>query len=477
MRNLKKYLAAALALGLVFGTVGCGKDSGKKDEKKNDDSFEATQNIEVADAAEIESIEDLPEDQRTLLYLGTADLNPTRSNPEMSTEMTLFQSKGGAIEFTQTAHLERFDKLADAIMANKDVPDIFNYEWLSFPSQVVKDMYKPIDEIVDFNDPLWVGVKDTADQFVLGGKHYVAPLNFIASSMLCYDKDVIEAEGLDDPYDLYLDGTWDWNAFRDIMEEYCGNADDGVERYGINGFFRQHFIQQTGKNMVNYDQDNVVFTSNLKDPDIEKGEQQLYEMMKSGLFYNDWVGSAREAFKKGCLFYAMGDWAYTGNNGPAEGDNWGIVPHPQYPDNPQKITTSDMKAFMWVRGSEKADAVKTWFECYRAAYSDPEYQQTNKDKFFENNPYWTEEMYGVKMDVQSEDYMMIFDYAFGVSTALGDESGFDGNIKLVDALYSYSSSLDGEGNQMTWTQVREKYSATVESELKTLNEQIAEYNG
>ena len=474
MREHKKYLAALLALGMVFGTVGCGKSD--SDKKKKDDSFVPTENVEVADKEDIASIEELPEDQRTLLYLGTADLNPSRSNPEKSTEMTLFESKGGAIKFTQTAHLERFDKLADAIMANKDVPDIFNYEWLSFPSQVVKDMYKPVDEIVDFDSPLWLGVKDTADQFVLGGKHYVAPLTFVASSMLCYDKDVIEAEGLDDPYDMYVEGTWDWDAFRSLMEEYVGNAPADTERYGINGFFRQHFIQQTGKTMVNYDQDSGVFTSNLKDPDIEKGEQQLYEMMKSNLFYNDWVGSARDAFKKGCLFYAMGDWAYSGNNSPKEGENWGIVPHPQYPDNPQKITTSDMKAFMWVRGSEKADAVKTWFECCRTAYSDPEYQETNRQKFFENNPYWTDEMYDVEMDVQSDDYKMIFDYAFGVSTALGDESGFDGNIKLVDALYSYSSQINDEGTQMTWTQVREKYSATVESELKTLNESIVEFN-
>lgn len=475
MKNYKKFLAGLMAFGMIFGATACGDDaSSKSDANSEDESFEATENIEVTDNGEIEPI---PEGAETnLLYLGVQDLNPTKSNKEISTELALFQSKGGSISYSQTSQFERFDKLADAIMANKDVPDIFNYEWLSFPSQVVKDMYQPVDDIVNFDDPLWSGVKETADQFVLNGNHYVAPLTFVASSMLCYDKDVIEAEGLDDPYDLYLSGEWDWDAFESLMEEYVSGAEDGTERYGINGFFRQHFIQQTGKTMVNYDSSTGVFTSNLKDPDIEKGEEILYNMMKSNLFYTDWVGSARDAFKKGCLFYAMGDWAYSGNNSPKEGENWGIVPHPQYPDNPQKITTSDMKAFMWVRGSTKAEAVKCWFECYRTAYSDPEYLDTNKAKFMENNPYWTDEMYDVKMDVQSDDYLMIFDYAFGVSSALGDVNGFDGNICLVDALYNYSSQFNEEGTQMTWTQVREKYSATVDSEIKSLNESIKEFN-
>ena len=60
----------------------------------------------------------------------------------------------------------------------------------------------------------------------------------------------------------------------------------------------------------------------------------------------------------------------------------------------------------WVRGSEKSDAVKCWHECNRIARNGEEYVQTNKDKFMENNPYWTDEMYDVKMDVVSDDYLI-----------------------------------------------------------------------
>ena len=45
-------------------------------------------------------------------------------------------------------------------------------------------MYQPIDSIVDFSQPLWSATKDTADQFMLNGKHYVAPLGYSASAMI-----------------------------------------------------------------------------------------------------------------------------------------------------------------------------------------------------------------------------------------------------------------------------------------------------
>lgn len=469
MKNYKRVIAGAFALAMALSAASCGS----KKEDKDSSSFEATNNVKVEDDEKISAI---PEGSATeLLYLGEGDLNPTAGNPETSTELTLFQKRGGSIKYSATTHDERFDKLAAAITANKDVPDIFKYEWIAFPSQIVREMYQPIDSIVDFESDIWSPTKDVADQFVLKGEHYVAPVGYEASAMLCYDNSVIESEGLDDPYQLYLDGEWTWSAWENIMTDYVGNATD-TERYGVNGFFKNHFVQQTGKRLVEYDADSNTFVNNLKDPDIEKAENMLYDMNKKGLILGGWVGSASDCFSQNCLFYAMGDWAYTGNSGPKEGDNWAIVPIPASDDNPQKITTSNMTAYMWVKGSDKADAVKCWFECNRVAKTDPKYAETNKEKFMQNNPYWTEEMYNVRTDVVSDDYMMIFDYIFGISNTLGDEKSFDGNQKLADYIYGAVASTDEDGNQPTWAQIREQYSATVDSEIKDMNKRLSELN-
>ena len=469
MKNYKRVIAGAFALAMALSAASCGS----KKEDKDSSSFEATNNVKVEDD---ENISAIPDGSATeLLYLGEGDLNPTAGNPETSTELTLFQKRGGSIKYSATTHDERFDKLAAAITANKDVPDIFKYEWIAFPSQIVREMYQPIDSIVDFESDLWSPTKNVADQFVLKGEHYVAPVGYEASAMLCYDNSVIESEGLDDPYQLYLDGEWTWSAWENIMTDYVGNASD-TERYGVNGFFKNHFVQQTGKRLVEYDADSNTFVNNLKDPDIEKAENMLYDMNKKGLILGGWIGSASDCFSQNCLFYAMGDWAYTGNSGPKEGDNWAIVPIPASDDNPQKITTSNMTAYMWVKGSDKADAVKCWFECNRVAKTDPKYAETNKEKFMENNPYWTEEMYNVRSDVISDDYMMIIFLLEATKYTLGDEKSFDGNQKLADYIYGAVASTDEDGNQPTWAQIREQYSATVDSEIKDMNKRLSELN-
>ena len=467
MKNIKRAFALTLSLMMAFGIAGCGNSSSSGN--SSDESFEATDNIEVQENKEIADIPDGAE--KTILYLGENDLNPTKANPEISTEMKLFQQHGGAIEWHRCTNEGRFDALAKAIAANKDVPDIFNYEWLSFPAQVVNNMFQPIDEIVDFESPMWKSSKTTADQFVLNNKHYVAPLGYDPSAVITYDKKLVEELGMEDPFELYKKGEWNWTNFKSIMEEYVAGGTAEDERYGINGFFRPHITQQTGKTLVSFDPATSTFSSNLTDPDIEAAQQFLYDLKKENLMLDGWIGSASECFQKNCFFYGLGAWAVK----PGDGDEWGIVPMPQYDKNPQKITTSDMKAFMWVDGSTKKDAVKCWLECYKSARTDPQYEQTNKDKFFENNSNWTEDMYSVFQDITSDDYFMIFDYAYGVSFKLGDRMQFDGNQCLTDALYNSSSSEDEDGLQMTWTQVRETYSSTVDSEIATLNKDIEKY--
>ncbi|MBR6874075.1 MAG: extracellular solute-binding protein [Ruminococcus sp.] len=482
----KRLLASVMAVCLAAGVSACGSsDSSSQTDTQNstvseaettpavDESFEEKNNVEVEETSQVDT---LPGgEESTITYLGENDINPTRSNPEKSTDVTLFEQKGGTIKFNRVSNADRFDKLAASIASQSDIPDIFKYEWLAFPSGVVKGMYQPIDSIVDFGTDLWKSAKDTADQYMLGGEHYVAPLGYVASSMICYDKGVIEAESLDDPFELYQNGEWNWDNWKRLMSEYVSKAPADTQRYGVNGFFRTHIVQQTGKNLVTYNPADNTFASNLQDADIEKAQNFLYDMMKEGLILNDWIGSAAECFNQNILFYAMGEWAYTGNAGPADGEEWGVVPMPQYPDNPQKITTSDMTAFMWVQGSKKADAVKAWFDCCRIARTDPQYEETNKAKFMENNPNWTEEMYQSKSDAISDEYMMIFDYAFGVSSTMGDRNQFDGNQCLVDYIYNGASTQNEDGEQPTWTQIREQYSKTVEQELDNLNQKIKEF--
>ncbi|MFT3952280.1 MAG: ABC transporter substrate-binding protein [Oscillospiraceae bacterium] len=469
MKEFKHILAATAALTLAFSITAC---SDKKQDTSS--SYVDKVTVDITKASDIANIQDGA--KKEITYLGEADLNPTDAAQEKSTELTLFESKGGKILYKPTTHDARFDDLATHTLSG-DI-DIFKYEWLAYPSQIVKDIYQPIDELADFDSSLWSGVKTTAEQFALGGKHYVAPLTFEASAYIFYDKDTLTANGLDDPQNLWVENKWTWDTFESMMKTYIGNATGDEIRYGINGFFKPHLVQQTGKTMVSYDQATNQFANNIGDPNIERAENLLYEMSKSELILNGWYGSAQECFDANCLFYAMGSWAATGDFGPKDDDEWGVVPMPKDPNHTDlNITTSNMTAYMWVKGSTAKEAVKTWYECCRVSATSQDYKQTNQDKFFASNPNWTQNDYDIFQSILGDDYTMLTDYGYGISAALGDPKQFDGNQCLIDALYGDVTVIQDDGSQDTWTKVRDTYSSVVDSSVSQLNTELKAYGG
>ncbi|MCD7772906.1 MAG: extracellular solute-binding protein [Ruminococcus sp.] len=466
MKNLKRLFAGCMAVAMVFAFTACDDSS--------DDSSSKEDTVKVAEA---EDISDIPDGAETeLIYMGVGDLNPTGNN-EKSVGLTLFEQKGGTITYSRVTSSNQYTKLGAAVTAGKDVPDLFNYTALAVPSQVIQGFYQPLDDIIDFDDAMWVGIKDTADQFTVNGEHYVVPFSYKPLSLLFYDRTVITENGLDDPQDLYYAGEWDYDAMDDLMSEYVAGASGDEIRYGINGYYAPSYVQQTGETIVTTE-DGITYESNLDSAKIASAEERLSNWLKEGYVYESWIGEASEAFETNCLFYAMGEWAAIDTHTPSADDDWGVVPFPSDPsyEGDLLISSASMSddSVLWVNGSEKAETVKVFYECYRVAQTDPDYQQNEKDKWLENNPYWGEEAYDIISDVSDpETHLMIFDPSYGVSSLMGDDnSGFMSGVSLTNWIYKSTSSADEQGETYTWTQTKEKYANTVESEVASLNEFI-----
>ena len=474
MKKIKKSLAFLTAMISVLSISACGSSESSDNGTASATDTETTTSVEtvlVSDTSEIEEIAD--DAQKEIIWMGTYDLNPSRG-ADKSVEMTLFNNKGGTVITNKVVDSEKFDKLATALLSNKDVPDIFKYEWMAFPSQVLKNMYQPVDDIVDFSDPLWADTKATADQFVLNGKHYVAPVSFSVGTLFMYDQNVIDSNNLDDPYELYQNGEWNWDNWYSMMETFVSGAPDDTVRYGINGWFQPQLIQQTGKTMVVYEDGH--FKSNLDDSDIERAEDLIYKIGKNNYIQPDWLGGASNALKDGnILFYCMGPWALTGSNGPKEGDDYRVVPVPKDPNAEGNYMTSDMTAYMWVKGSKANEAVKTWYECCRIANTDPEYLENSKQKFLNANPLWTEDMYQVLQDASSSDNIMVFDYGYGISPLLSDDYSSEDGSCVTRKLYEYTARENDEGILYSWSSLREAYRSVVESELADINKAVDAY--
>ncbi len=460
MKNHKRIAAGLLAAVSVFSLTACG-GSGSGDTTTADVTTTAKtewtgDNVEVT-AEEGELSTDVDISGKTLKWMGIYDLNPTNDSPERSAELALFEDTYGAsIEYIPTTSDKRFDDLATAILGGTS-PDIFVYEWLTFPYGISKGQYQPIDSLVDWEDPMWADVKDTADKFIWKGEHYIAPLGyaFNDTQVLMYNQRLVEEEGLEDPYEMYLNGEWDWNAFEDMMKTFVENG-NGSDRYGIGGWWANAFVYTAGETMVTYDGEK--FTNNLNSGNIERAQAVIEDIFKSNLIKRGWIGGESAFTSNDLLFYSMGTWAYNAAANSMPDDTIQIVPFPKNPDLDEYYVSNKVSAYMWVKGSENGDVVKAWLDCNRLVNYDEKYKEITKEKFLTNNSGWTSEMYDIAMDFYDSDkFTQAYDYGYGLSTYMGDE--------VMSILY------EGIVNELSenWIQTRETYSSIIDEEIAAYN--------
>lgn len=471
MNKAKKLLAILLSCVTCLSVAACGKD---------DESSSHVDQIEVPDA---ESIGAIPEGEAgELEWLSYFDLNPV-GKAESSAELTLFKQKGGSIKYTRTSSMNKFQKLAARVIAD-DPPDLFWYEQgMTFPANCMQNMFQPVDSIVDFDSGLWANVKESADQFVLNGQHYVAPISFNMTSIITYDADRIEELGVDDPYELYLDGEWDWDAMKEIMDAWVSSGSDGDEtpRTGVNGWFHTFIFRTTGETIIKLNEETGEYENNIYNAELERAAAWLYDISKAGLVNTQWFGDCGEAFQANVLFYSMGPWASSGaEHTPDDTENWKNVLVPRDPNADKYYYGLDTNAYMWVAGSEKSAAVKCWLECAKLVNTDQSYVELAKQKFFVNNPYWTDEMYELAYNPQANDVITVLnDPGYGISTILSDNDAATNDTleAVIPYLYSSVSKTDENGTQMTWAQLRDGYNNTINTELKTFNDKLKAFTG
>ena len=469
-KTTKRILAGIMSAAMLASFAACndsssggGSASGGGDASNaggdttqapaNETTTEKTEwtgdNIEVTAAEELDTSIDIS--GKTLKWMGFNDLNPTNDNPERSPEVAIFEDTYGAkIEYMETTNDTRFDDLANAIIGGNS-PDIFLYEWRSFPYDVNKGQYQAVDELVDWNDPMWADVKETADIFMWNGEHYVAPFGYRINDyqILMYDKDMVEEEGLDDPYELYQAGKWDWDAFLGMTKEFQGGDET---RFGIAGWWANAFVFTAGDTLITYD--GSKFSNNLYSQSVERAQSVIDELYVNNLIKAGWVDPSQAFVDGSLLFYGMGTWAYNGAAESVPDHTIQVVPFPKEPGSNTDYISKALHSHMWVKGSENADCVKVWYNINRLVNYDPQYTDINKQKHLANNPLWPEEIYDLVASFNDDDkFAFTFDYGYGLSDLMGDE--------VMPILY------EGRVNQQweSWITAREEYMTIVDSSI------------
>lgn len=412
MNKILRVLVALTAVSAVLSGISCSK---KKDE--NSSVSEIPEIAEETYAEYNEAEEDSGEDM-FITWLGDYDLNPYGSD-ERSVALALYEDVyGGTINFMRTTDREKFETL-DTLLASGFEIDMFPYSADVFPYGAVKNKFAPLDPYykeLGMDDFIWEDMKDVIDMFEYNGEHYVVPYSISNPLLITYSRTMIKENELDDPYTLYTDGKWNWNSFMNIMEAYKEKNPSG---YGINGWFGQAMLQSTGHTVINCE--NGTFTNNINDPEIEKAEHLMQDIVSKGLY--DSTYKACFPTDRNTLFYAMGDWALGASNARNPEADLMIVPFPKAPDADRYYTGCDFQARMLVNGSAKGKAVATYLKCERLAASEASYKETAKEQALAVKKatdtlvtsYVTEEQYdALQSYLNTRNFSPVFDFGCGM---------------------------------------------------------------
>lgn len=476
----KRLLAVSLALIMIFALVGCGKK--KREVIQLTLSTEDAEAILAAAGIKLPAAETAAGANTTVEFFSWYDPFQNYSEDEIiNTGYFTFQEKyGGSVQWIECTYEERNDKLANLVLSSNspDLAPAGTSNTAVFPYSCVKGMYQPVDQWIDYTDPLWEGVADAAEYFALGDKHFAIVIDLDFKSVVPYNRRVMEEWGFDDPAELYYNDEWTW----DVFYQMCMDFSDGDEdRYALDGWYYVNSIceESTGRTIICKDENGHLY-SNIDDPLIEVAENMIYDLVKNGCTYRTstswWAGRRDMEYGAGvneglCLFWICDE---TGFTHPVEEINnvWGDIqagelmfaPLPRYQDGDGVYYLNALpQGYMMCYGAENTEGAALLAACERFKILDPTVVSIDR-KQLEEKYLWTQEM----LDMYDVCKELI--HANTVSYQTGDLGQ-----KLNDAYNRLDWGINRSGGSSTWAQLKEANRDLLDYSIEELNAMIDEY--
>ena len=438
MRNIKKLASFTAAIVMAFGMASCG-DSASSDDTESTAATLATtasgQDLKDSQREVIDSIaaESSPEDRKlsntTIKWFSHWDINPTSSDDkDKGVDLALFESKyNGKIEWVQTTWDTKFDDLAAKLLANES-PDFCGADDMDmFPRGAIKGMIEPIDDYIDLSSDLWKDTKEAADQFVWDGKHYVAVSRVDPAYIWIYNKTVLEELGIEQPADMFHEGTWNWDTMAQMCKDF---ADPENDKYALDAWYYENALtESTGLPLIGMKDGKIV--NNIEDPKIAKVQEKMYDLQKNNVVYpkheNGWnVRGGKDQWGTGLasgltLFYPIGFWAIedglsqTAPFGDISKGEVMFAPVPCDKDSDAQYVPSRVHGWCICKNAQNPEGVAAFLDCTRLAETAPNAKEITMEQL-KNDYGWTDEM----IEMRSEIYELaaqhpVFEFAVGIS--------------------------------------------------------------
>lgn len=379
-------------------------------------------------------------ENKTIKFLSTWDINPDSSGKNVPVELAVFQEKyGGEIESKIVNWDERYEQLAYSINGGEGIDFFPAGELDCLPKGAIKDMFVPVDDYIDFNSPLWADVKDINDRFMWNDKHYIMCTEISSDCVMIYNRSYMDEYGFEQPYNLYKEGKWTWDALADMLEKFC-NEDE--QKYGLDGWYFEAAISKT-TGVPYIDMNNGQIINNLRDSSIERVQNYMYSLNRSGCVMDkskfewqehpEFIASGKE------LLYPCGLWTLYCE--PAQwkerfGEDVFFVPMPRDPEADKYYMPASFNGYVMVKGGTNPEGVVRFVESKRFTLLDDTINKISNNQF-KNDYGWSDELIAMKNEVEKATRENpVFDFYRGVSN--------DVELLIDSAEYGIRASMYGK---------------------------------
>lgn len=483
MKKLRQTMAGICALSVVcsFASCGGGDDGSVTGTTTAPASTTAatasgtaaetlaSEDVEALGSAE-SLLRDVKNEKKTIKFLSNWDINPG-AGESVPAALSIFRTKyEGEIEWVETTWENRYNDLSTQVLGGTGI-DFFAIEEDCLPKGVISGMFQPVDDYIDMNSVLWQGVNSAMDVYNFGGKHYALVTGVSANNIVYYNKQTIEDNGLEDPWELFEAGEWNWDTFSGMLQDFIDADEDHV---GLDGWWSELALYRSGgvPYIQSVDGELVV---NTNSPEIEKAQNFMLSLYNKGLVMDkslfEWnaqeqfMGEGRELFMICGTWYVMNPPEIWASKIPPE--HLGIVPIPNAADAEHPAMDAKADGFCLVKGAQNPEGVALYAECCLATAKD-EAARAIYDKQCREDYKWPEDVIEHRYIINdlATQYPVI-DIAGGISADVESLTTSNANKSV-----GLNASLHG----VDWGQTREEIGATVELLVSEVNDQLKAAN-
>ncbi len=418
MKKIRKFAAVFTAFAAALGMASCGgSDDSSSSSSKAPEEIKLNSEAQEQVNSLADQLEDVQLENTTIKFMAHWDLNPG-DGQVVPPHIQMFRDKyNGTIEYVPTTWDTRYDDLSTMVISNKS-PDFFPaMDMDGFPKGVIKRIFQPFDEYLDFDSDLWKDSKSVNDAFVFNGGHYVAATAAEPQYVCIYNPKTIEAAGLEDPAELFANDQWTMSKFKEMCVQF---TDASKEQYGVSGWWIASSLNDAcGYPLITMENGKLV--SNIEKPEVAAVQDFMYGLGQAGVFCPD-RGRAGGVGDGKTLFFPCGLWSIQNNpeSSIEYGDvaNGGVmfVPMPRMDDSDKYYISSRSDGYHLVAGAKNPKGVVAFLNCMQLCSK--ETQNITEDQL-RNDYKWTEEMIAMRATIlELCKTNAVFDFSNGVNDAL-----------------------------------------------------------